>query len=44
VPIEAVMHHQSATPVVAVAIILLGVAVISVLLISWLFYWRSGKR
>lgn len=41
---EAVIQPLSATPVVAVAAILLVVAVMSVLLISWLFYWRSGRR
>jgi hypothetical protein len=35
---------MSGTPVVALAIALIVVAVISVLLISYLFYWRSGRR
>lgn len=41
---EAVIHPVSATPVVALAAILLVVAVTCVLLMSWLLYWRSGKR
>ena len=42
--VEAVIQPVSATPVVAVTAILVVVAVMSVLLISFLFYWRSGRR
>ena len=42
--VEAVIRPVSATPVVALAVILVVAAVISVLLISYLFYWRSGRR
>ena len=42
--VEAVIQPVSATPVVALTVILLVVAVASVMLISWLFYWRSGRR
>ncbi|MDA8044188.1 MAG: hypothetical protein M0Z30_02965 [Actinomycetota bacterium] len=40
----ATVHPVSATPVVALAVVLLVLAVTSVLLISWLLYWRSGRR
>lgn len=41
---EAVIQPVSATPVVAVAAILILLAVAGVLLLSYLFYWRSGRR
>jgi hypothetical protein len=49
VPVDAaivasVIRPVSATPVVALAVSLLVAAVIFVLLISYLFYWRSGRR
>ena len=44
VSVEAVIKPVSATPVVALTVILMVVAVMSVLLISYLFYWRSGRR
>jgi hypothetical protein len=40
----AVIHPASASPVVALTVILLLVAVTGVLLVSYLLYWRSGKR
>ena len=54
----ATVHPVSATPVLALAVVLLVLAVVllvlavvllvlavtSVLLISWLLYWRSGRR
>lgn len=42
--VEAVMQPVSATPVVALTVVLVLAAVVSVLLISFLFYWRSGRR
>jgi len=39
----AAMQPNSATPVVAVTVILLVGAVVGVLLVSWLFHWRSGR-
>jgi len=44
VSVEAVINPESATPVVALTVILVVVAVMSVLLLSYLFYWRSGRR
>ena len=41
---EAVIRPVSSTPVVAIPVILLVIAVTGVLLLSWLFYWRSGRR
>jgi hypothetical protein len=41
---HAITHSASATPVVALAVILLVAAVTAVLLVSYLLYWRSGKR
>lgn len=43
-PVGAVIRPLSATPVVALAVILVLAAVASVVLISYLFYWRSGRR
>lgn len=40
----SVIRPVSATPVVALAVSLLVAAVVCVLLISYLFYWRSGRR
>jgi hypothetical protein len=40
---EAV-HHISATGVVAVAVLLGVVAVLSVLLASFFMYWRGGRH
>lgn len=42
--VEAVISPVSATPVVALTVILVVIAVMSVVLLSWLFYWRSGRR
>ncbi len=42
--VEAVMQPVSATPVVALTVVLILAAVVSVVLISYLFYWRSGRR
>ena len=42
--VEALAQPASGSPVVALALILLVVAVMSVLLVSWLFYWRGGRR
>lgn len=42
--VESVVQPVSATPVVVLTVALVVVAVMSVLLISWLFYWRSGRR
>ena len=42
--LEAVIRPTSATPVVAVAGILLVAAVMSVLLLSFVLYRRSGRR
>ncbi len=42
--VEAVLRPASSTPVVALAAALLLVAVLAVLLVSFLFYWRSGRR
>jgi hypothetical protein len=42
--VEAVVQPVSSTPVVALAGVLLLIAVVSVLLISFVFYWRSGRR
>ena len=42
--VEAVIQPVSATPVVALTAVLVVVAVMSVLLLSFLFYWRSGRR
>ena len=43
-PVEAVVQPMSATPVVALAVILLVAAVASVLIASFLMYRRSGRR
>jgi hypothetical protein len=42
--VEAVVRPASATPVVAIAGILLIVAVSSVLFLAFLFHRRSGRR
>ena len=42
--VEAVIRPVSATPVVALTAVLVLAAVVSVLLVSFLFYWRSGRR
>ena len=41
---NAAVRPLSATPVVALAVILLVMAVLSVFLASWLLYRRSGRR
>ena len=38
------IHHVSATGVVAVAVILGVVAVLTVLVASYLMYWRGGRH
>ncbi|HET6963426.1 MAG TPA: hypothetical protein VFH58_01555 [Acidimicrobiales bacterium] len=42
--VEAVIQPVSATPVVVLTVVLVLAAVVSVVLISFLFYWRSGRR
>lgn len=42
--LEAVIRPVSATPVVAIAGILFVAAVVSVLLLSFVLYRRSGRR
>ncbi|HET9733567.1 MAG TPA: hypothetical protein VFP54_12910 [Acidimicrobiales bacterium] len=42
--VEAMIRPESATPVVALTVILILVAIASVVLVSYLFYWRSGRR
>ena len=42
--VEAVMQPVSATPVVALTVVLVLAAVVSVVLLSYLFYWRGGRR
>jgi hypothetical protein len=44
VVVNAVVEPFSATPVVALAGILLLVAVASIFVVSFLFYRRSGRR
>lgn len=41
---EAVIRPLSATPVVAIAVGLVLLAIVCVVLASYLLYWRSGKR
>ena len=38
------VHHISATGVVALAVILGAVAVLTVLVASYLMYWRGGRH
>lgn len=41
---ESAIRHLSATPVVVVTAILLAAAVAGVVLLSFLYHWRAGRR